>query len=105
MFASRNGHSEVVNKLLDKGANIEAHDEVTYLISFQNLSRTLFDIDVDHYFDINDLSRFVQVILLYIIATCVISTIVVWVVDYYVLSLISQFNNIHKYIVLLWSNV
>jgi len=33
MFASDNGHSEVVDKLLDKGANIEAQDEVTYLIS------------------------------------------------------------------------
>jgi ankyrin repeat protein len=33
MFAIRNGHSEVVNKLLDKGANIEAMNKVTYLIS------------------------------------------------------------------------
>ncbi len=29
-FASCNGHSEVVCKLLDKGANIEAQDKVTY---------------------------------------------------------------------------
>ena len=56
MFASSNGHSEVVDKLLDKGANIEAKNEVTYLISFQNLSITLFDIDIDHYFDVIDLS-------------------------------------------------
>jgi len=28
MIASRNGHSEVVDKLLVKGANIEAKDEV-----------------------------------------------------------------------------
>ncbi len=34
MFASRNGNSEVVDKLLDKGANIEAQHKVTYLISF-----------------------------------------------------------------------
>ena len=34
MFASYNGHSEVVDKLLDKGANIEAQDKVTYFISF-----------------------------------------------------------------------
>jgi hypothetical protein len=33
MFASGNGRLEVVDKLLDKGANIEAQDEVTYLIS------------------------------------------------------------------------
>ena len=33
MFASGNGPSEVVDKLLDKGANIEAKNEVTYLIS------------------------------------------------------------------------
>jgi len=33
MIASRNGHSEVVDKLLDKGANIEAQDTVTFLIS------------------------------------------------------------------------
>ena len=56
MFASWNGHSEVVDKLLDKGANIEAQDKVIDLISSQNLSRTLFDIDVDHYFDVIDLS-------------------------------------------------
>ncbi len=56
MFASRNGHSEVVDKLLDKGANIEATNKVTYLISFQNLSRTLFEIDVDDYFDVIDFS-------------------------------------------------
>jgi hypothetical protein len=56
MFASRNGHSEVVDKLLDKGANIEAQDKVTYIISSFNLSLTLFDIDVDHYFDVIDLS-------------------------------------------------
>ena len=56
MFASRYGHSEVVDNLLDKGANIEAQDKVTYLISSQNLSRTQFDIDVDHYFDVIDLS-------------------------------------------------
>ena len=30
MIASFKGHSEVVDKLLNKGANIEAHDEVTY---------------------------------------------------------------------------
>ena len=47
MFASCNGHSEVVDKLLDKGANIEAQDKVTYLILSQNLSRTKFDIDVN----------------------------------------------------------
>ena len=56
MFASSYGHSEVVDKLLDKGANIEAQDKVTYLISFQNLSRTLIDIEFDHYFDVIDLS-------------------------------------------------
>jgi hypothetical protein len=33
MLASWNGYSEVVDKLLDKGANIEATDEVTYFIS------------------------------------------------------------------------
>jgi hypothetical protein len=33
MFAIRNGHSDVVDKLLDKGANIEATDKVTYLLS------------------------------------------------------------------------
>jgi len=37
MFASYKGHSEVVDKLLDKGANIEAKNEVTYLISSLNL--------------------------------------------------------------------
>ena len=37
MFASGNGHSEVVDKLLDKGANIEATNKVTYLISSYNL--------------------------------------------------------------------
>ena len=47
---------EVVDKLLNKGANIEATDKVIYSISFQNLSITLFDIDVDHYFDVIDLS-------------------------------------------------
>ncbi len=57
MFASGEGHSEVVDKLLDKGANIEAQDKVTYLISSQNLFKnTQFDIDVDHYFDVIDLS-------------------------------------------------
>jgi hypothetical protein len=55
MFASDKGHSEVVDKLLDKGASIEAQDKVIYLISSYN-SRTLFDIDVDHYFDVIDLS-------------------------------------------------
>ena len=55
-MASYNGPSEVVDKLLDKGANIEATNMVTYLISSQNLSRTLFDIYVDHYFDVIDLS-------------------------------------------------
>ena len=54
MFASGKGHSEVVDKLLDKGANIEAKNEVTYLISSQNLLITQFDIDVDHYFDVID---------------------------------------------------
>ena len=55
MFASDNGHSEVVDKLLDKGANIEAKNEVTYLISFYNLFKnTVCDIDVDHYFDFID---------------------------------------------------
>jgi hypothetical protein len=33
MFASDLGHSEVVDKLLDKGANIMAMNKVTYLIS------------------------------------------------------------------------
>ena len=56
MSASGNGHSKVVDKLLDKGANVEAMNKVTYLILSQNLSRTLFDIDVDHYFDVIDLS-------------------------------------------------
>ena len=56
MLASGNGRLEVVDKLLDKGANVEAIDKVTYLISSQNLSITLFDIDVDHYFDVIDLS-------------------------------------------------
>ena len=56
MFASGNGHSEVVDKLLDKGANIEAKNEVTYLITSLNLSRTLFDIDVDFNVDVIDLS-------------------------------------------------
>ena len=39
MIDSRNGHSEVVDKLLDKGANIEAQDKVTYLLSSENLSK------------------------------------------------------------------
>ncbi len=57
MLASCNGHSEVVDKVLDKGANIEAQDKVTYLISSQNLFKNkVFDIDVDHYFDVIDLS-------------------------------------------------
>ena len=56
MFAIRHGHSEVVNKLLDKGAYIEAKNKVTYLISSQILTRTQFDIYVDHYFDFIDLS-------------------------------------------------
>jgi len=30
MFAIRNGHSHMVDKLLDKGANIEATNKVTY---------------------------------------------------------------------------
>jgi hypothetical protein len=33
MFASHFGHSEVVDELLDKGANIEAANKVTYEIS------------------------------------------------------------------------
>jgi len=33
MFASGDGHLEVVDKLLAKGASIEAQDKVTYLIS------------------------------------------------------------------------
>jgi hypothetical protein len=33
MIASYNGHSEVVDKLLDKGASIEAQDKVTFLLS------------------------------------------------------------------------
>jgi ankyrin repeat protein len=37
MFASRYGRLEVVDKLLDKGANIEATNEVTYLISSYDL--------------------------------------------------------------------
>jgi ankyrin repeat protein len=56
IIASRYDRSDVVDKLLDNGANIEATNKVTYLISFKNLSRTLFDIDVDHYFDVIDLS-------------------------------------------------
>ena len=55
-MASYNGPSEVVDKLLDKGANIEAQDKVTCLISSQNLSITLFDIDVDFNVDVIDLS-------------------------------------------------
>jgi hypothetical protein len=34
MFASGKGHSEVVDKLLDKGANIEAQDTVTYMYDY-----------------------------------------------------------------------
>ena len=56
MFAIRNGHSGVVDKLLDKEAYIEATNKVTDLISSQNLSKTLIDIVVDRYFDVNDLS-------------------------------------------------
>ena len=56
MIAIRNGHLDVVDKLLDKGANIEAQDTVTYLLLSQSSTRTLFDIDVDRYFDIIDLS-------------------------------------------------
>jgi len=37
MFASRYGHLVMVDKLLDKGANIEATNEVTYLISSYDL--------------------------------------------------------------------
>jgi hypothetical protein len=37
MIAIRKGHSNVVDTLLDKGANIEAQDKVTYLISTYNL--------------------------------------------------------------------
>ena len=56
MFAIRNGHLMVVDKLLDKGANIEATNKVTYVISSYNLSKPLFNIDVNHYFDVTDLS-------------------------------------------------
>ena len=50
MLSSRNGHSEMVDKLLDKGANIEASNKV------QLFKKTLFDIDVDRYLDVIDLS-------------------------------------------------
>ena len=45
MIASGKGHSEVVDKLLDKGASIEAQDKVTYLISSYLSVR--FSIDPD----------------------------------------------------------
>ena len=54
-----------------------------YGAPIDNFKNKLFDIDVDHYFDVIDLSWFVLAITLYIIATCVISTIVVWFVDYW----------------------
>ncbi len=54
MFASCNGNTVVVDKLLDKGANIEATNKVTYLISFQNLFKNEFDINVDRSLDVVD---------------------------------------------------